>query len=106
MKYKLCTKKELKVYFKDKSIAGGLSDEKTISIFMCPNKLEDEIDCTVQILVHEFLHTLLRKIIDEDACSKLDNIHHPFLVYNFETKKWSHDMIFIEKKKGQHSLII
>jgi hypothetical protein len=106
MEYNICTEEELIIYFQKKSIAGGLADEKTISIFMHPNELEDEVDCTVQILVHEFLHSFLRKTMDINTSIMLDNIHRPFLVYNFETKKWSHDMNFVNKRKGQPLLII
>ena len=106
MEYNICTEEELTIYFKKKSIAGGLADEKTISIFMCSNELEDEVDCTVQILVHEFLHSFLRKTMDIDTSVKLDNIHRPFLVYNFKTKRWSHDMSFVNNRKGHPILII
>lgn len=97
MKYKLCTQKEIEEDFKNKSIAGGLSYGNTISIFILPNKLEDEAECTTQILVHEYLHCFLTKIIDEETSIKLDNIHRLFCVFDARENKWHYIIDFVIK---------
>jgi hypothetical protein len=102
---RICSKREKKTYFED-AVAGGISDENSIALFMLSNMIKEEEECAVQILNHEVLHQVLGRTIDKSTMMKLDNIQKPCYLYDYEAKKWSREVIFIFRKKNRYVVIV
>lgn len=102
MSIRICSKRDKK-YLGDKCIAGGIvgksirTGEDIIVLFMS-NEVEDQTGCVIQLLSHEYLHYILTKVIDDETSMKLDNINHPFYVWDVKSRKWNYSIEFVHKK--------
>lgn len=105
MMLKVCTEKEAKKYLPN-AVAGGITFSNVVKIFMQSGEIQNEEDCTVQILTHEILHYVLRKEIDEKAKVLLDNIHKRVYVLDLKSGKLYANVIFVLRKKGEKRVVI
>ena len=97
---KIMTPHERRFIFSQDVRAGGYSTASLIKLFSDPELVVDE-DSLTDMMNHETLHQVLKKICGKRACHALDNITKAVSMFNCDEKKWYFEVKFINKKIGK-----
>ena len=97
---KIMSPSERRFIFSEDVRAGGYSTMALIKLFSDPKLTVDENSLT-ELLNHEILHQVLRKVVNQCACKGLDNITKVLTRFNCDDKVWYFDVEFVSKKTGK-----
>lgn len=97
---KIMSPSERRFIFSQDAKAGGYSTAASIKLFSDPKITIDE-DSLADMMNHEILHQVLKKVINQSTCKGLDNITKAYPMFNCDENKWYFEIKFINKRTGK-----
>jgi len=98
----IVTKPERELMFSGDA-AGGYSVWRIIKLYLPPNFWASDEDATTEIINHEVLHQVLRKV-GWRAGHRLDRVHKAFALIDENEKRWYLKIDFIDFLKAEGEL--